>query len=273
MLGTKKPIFIVGCTNSGTKCLFFSLMEHEDLGGLKRELHFFGIQPNIDGRLNRLFALYPCFYSNFAHINYVPKSFSTGPMDKTHVEETISNAKKMFPDEYVEGNRLLFKDPKLSLRITWIKKLWPDAHIIAIVRNPWAVSEGIKRKISIMGDVPANMDIVTTAAQWNAVNSIILNDSKGIDNFQLIRYEDMIAAERYPGKLDQNCFWSRLLGHLKLKAKSFCIPNRSEFSYFKKDTNLNSINSLTKWEQDYITTSCKSLIDKFGYTDMLKNNS
>ncbi len=264
----KNPIFIVGCTNSGTKCLLHTLIEHPDAGGLKKELHFFGIQPNLDGRLNRLFALYPCFNTNFLHKDYKPRSYGVGPIDKGNVEGLIQDIFTCYPNSTKKGKRLLIKDPKLSLRLTWIKELWPDAHIIAIVRNPWAVIEGIVRKLPLMGDVPLRLDVPTATAQWINVNTILSLDSQGMTNFQFVKYEDMIKAKKFPNGLESNCFWSRLLGHLDLPSDGFTVPNSSKYSNFEQERNDYSFKNLSKWDRNFISMATESLIERFGYQDV-----
>lgn len=261
----EKPIFIVGCTNSGTKCLFFSLMTHPDLGGPTTELHWFGIQPNIDGRINRLFALWPCFHTNYLENENEPLSYGTGPLERKHIEEMLQIIEERFPDKFKAGKRWLAKDPKLSLRIKWLKRLWPDATIIAIVRNPWAVVEGLKRKLAILGDVPLNLDTPTAMAQWISVNSVILNDSEKVEDCYIVRYEDMIQAKKFPDGLNSNCFWGRLLGHCKLELKEFKIPNKSKYSVFDSNKDNDSLDRLSEWDIEYINRSGAGLIQRFGY--------
>lgn len=265
MLGTKKPIFIVGCTNSGTKCLFKPLLEHPDLGGLTTELHWYGIMPNLDGRINRLFALYPCFKSNFAHIDIPPEAYGGGPMQRNQIESIIAKIRKLMPERWIEGERLLFKDPKLSLRITWLKKLWPDCIIIAIIRNPWAVVEGIIRKLPALGDVALNLDVPTAMAQWITVNTILQMDSRKVGDFHWVRYCDLIRADKFPDGLEANGVWARLLAHCDLEVKSFTIPNNSPYSRFELSRNADSMANLNEWERDYISEAGKRLIEDFNF--------
>ncbi len=260
----KRPIFIVGCTNSGTKCLFNSLMEHPELGGFKKELHFYGFGANLDGRINRLFSLWPCFKTNYLN-DTKATSFDNGPIDKEAVQRILSVLWEHPDEEVKEGQRLLIKEPKFSLRIKWLQKIFPDCYIIAIVRNPWSVIEGLKRRIQALGDVPLNLDTPTAAAQWNITNNVIQMDGAGGENFQWVKYEDMIQADAFPIKLKSNCFWSRLLHHAGLPIDSFTIPNESKYSNFEQGKDEESIKNLTTWDIDYINIACKHLIDKFNY--------
>ena len=261
-----RPVFIVGCTNSGTKCLFYSLMEHQEFGGITKELHFTGIQPNVEGRLNRLFALYPCFGTNYANkIGFNPHSY-----DYYSKEEIVRHFEILaqYKPNFIEGNRWLVKDPKLSLRIRWLKEAFPDCLILSIVRNPWSVVEGIKRKLAVHGDFPMFMDTPTACAQWNITNNIILQDSIGNDDVKYIRYEDMIKAKTFPDK--STGFWEEVLEFLQVKKGKFTIPNRARYSNFTQDKDNKSSSNLTQWDIDYISLASKSLIERFDYKPPIK---
>ena len=259
-----RPIFIVGSTNSGTKCLFHSLMGHPDIAGPEKELHFYGIGGNFDGRINRLFSLWPNFNTNYLDNMGSPRSFGTGPTIGANVEQVFE---RIFVNENIDpqGKRVLFKDPKLSLRIKWLKHIFPDCYIISIIRNPWSTIEGIIRRLPVLGDVPLNLDIPTATAQWHATNTIIELDSQKIDNFITVRYEDMIAADTFPGNTEGNCFWSRLLAHLGLSTNHFKIPNSSKYSHFDNTKNTLSLKNLSAWDVNYISNACSTLINKYGY--------
>jgi len=271
-LNWKQPIFIVGCTNSGTKCLFYSLMEHPQLSGPRKELHWYGLAPNLDGRLNRLFALYPCWNSTRVENQNELHAYGAGP---THHAAFVQIIKQLFDmlssSNYKRQNnaRLLFKDPKFSLRIPWIRSLFPDAHIIVMARNPWAVCEGIRRKVALMGDVPANLDIPTAVAQYNNVYHTILLDTNPRDAaIHFVRYEDLITATPFPqpSASPNGCqFWRDLLSDLQL-SHSFTIPNASEYSHFKTDTDQQSMNNLTPWEIVFITNATTPIRERFNYT-------
>ena len=265
----KKPIFIIGSTNSGTKCLFYSLVEHPELRGLKKELHFYGFQPNIDGRMNRLFSLFPNFNFNYLNETCEPRSFGVGPVDRGPVHKflnSLMSSKSTAEDLLGTGQRAVFKDPKLSLRIKWLKHIYPDCYIVAIIRNPWATIEGIVRRLHIYGDIQLNLDVPTATAQWHITNTIIDMESKDIDNFYMVRYEDMISASKFPDSVESNCFWSRLLSHLDLGVEGFQIPNKHKYTNFDVSKNSDSLKNLTPWQVNYISNACVVLNNKYGYS-------
>lgn len=201
------------------------------------------------------------------------RSMDSGPTDPMLVRTIMQNILKNEREDILPGDRLLIKEPKLSLRIKWLREVFPDCYIIAIVRNPWSVVEGIKRKLYAMGDLPLYVDTPTAAAQWNITNHIIQLESKGLDNFQLVRYEDMINASCFPMELESNCFWSRLLHHAGLSQEKFRIPNESKYSHFEKDKDQSSADKLEEWDIDYIDEACQALIKHFNYTKPVKKNN
>jgi hypothetical protein len=264
----KKPVVIVCATNSGSKCLLHSLLEHPQLGGLRMELHWFGLAPNLPGRMDRLFSLWPCFPTNYMDEN-PPRFGGTGPYDKNSVEYIIKKAYQCIPEKNrKDGERLLIKEPKFALRLKWLRKIWPDCKIIVLVRNPWSVCEGIKRKLPLMGDVPSHIDIPTACAQWINTYSCIRVDSAKIHNVYTVRYEDMIRAKKFPCG-ENGTFWTRLLEFCELDEKGFSIPNESKYSHFTGERDGFSLGLLSQWEKDFISEAAAHLIESYGYNKHL----
>jgi len=191
----------------------------------------------------------------------------SGPLDWQDVEGLIKNFSIVKPEMWKKGKRLVFKDPKLSLRLTWIKRLWPDAIIIAMVRNPWSVVEGIIRRLPVLGDVQLNLDVPTATAQWINTNSVLLLDSRKISNFMWVRYEDLIKGKSFPVEIDKKQIWSKILRHCELEPDKFTIPNRSAFSEYKKNKDSASWKKLSPWARNFIGIATRGLLDKLGYED------
>ena len=273
-----KPVFIVGSTNTGTKCLHYTLLQHPDLGGILGEPHWFGIQPNLDGRLNRLFALFPCFHTNYHDPSKPIRAWGGGTIEKISTFKVFDwihsvdspPAKK---NQLIHGPRMIVKSPKLSLRLRWLKELWPDCTIVVMIRNPWAVIEGLVRKIKIMGDCPFLLDIPTATAQYNNVYTTIALDSIGLDNIFTVRYEDLIQASTFPGQsVSSNAFWANLLSNLQLPATTFTIPNAEPFSNFEQTRDYKSLEKLSSWDIDFISRACQRIIHDYGYDNFLKEH-
>jgi hypothetical protein len=269
VLNFKKMIFIVACTNSGTKCLLHSLLEHPELGGFRMEIHWFGLAPNIPGRMDRLFALWPCFPTNYLG-EEPPHHHGGGPWDRTSTECILNQAWRLLGEKQKKaGKRLLLKDPKFCLRLKWIRKLWPDCKIVLLVRNPWSVSEGIRRKLPLVGDVPSGIDIPTACAQWINANTVAMLDSRDMKNVLRVRYEDMIRANKFPYG-ENGDFWKRLLDFCELEQDGFSIPNKSEYSKFTHERDGASLANMSTWEKGFVKEAARGLIEDFGYSRYLE---
>lgn len=239
-----RPIFILGQSNSGTKVLFFTLLEHSQVGGFRKEIHNYGVCPQIPDVPCRLYALYPIFEKYRNNLVGYPESEVKQKL-KDHSAQSF---------EFQNGERLLFKDPRLSIKIPMIRRLWPDAYIIHIIRNPYCVVEGIRRRNRV--------DIPTAAAQWVVNHNIIELDSEGMERFKIVRYEDMVQANEYPGN---NPFWEDLLKFLELRTDGLQIPNQCTFSKFVQTANEGSIKNLNSWEKKIITKIVFPSAVKYGY--------
>lgn len=73
-----------------------------------------------------------------------------------------------------------------AVRMRWLQKAFPDSRFIAMVRNGYAVCEGIYRK--------GEKDMTRAARHWNLVNRIMLEDAAHLDHFLLLPYEELVQA-------------------------------------------------------------------------------
>jgi len=241
----EKPIFITGCSNSGTSVLFYSLLWNEELGGFLQEVNAYckWIPKNV-GLPDRLFSLAPAFYEYYFKLNSL-KEIEV----KSELLNCLSN-----PNFVKKGKRLVFKDPRFSLRLKWLKKIFPDSYIIAIIRNPYAVIEGIMRR-------DKRININQAILQYIITNKVIEKEGKEIDKFKLIKYEDMIKADKFP----PSKFWDSLLDFLELDKNRFRIPTKTNWSKFDKTRNQTSIKRLSRWEKELITFATSDIMEKYGY--------
>lgn len=249
-----KPIFIIGNTNAGTTCLHATLLSHPAIGGLPKELHFFGFCHNVFGRINRLFSLWPSFLTCHQNDTKFRGDFTSGPVTpaaaRLLLQETFDMRLQL--GEAYPGERLIFKEPKFSLRTKWLRELWPDCTIIVMVRNPFAVVEGLQRKLATHTDWYTMLDTPTACAQWlNTYNTILL-ETHGMDDVIFVRYEDMVQ--------NNPAWWARLLDKLGFSTNGFATPE------LEQDRNERSMAKLTDWDIQYIAFACHALLERFGYS-------
>ncbi|TCJ17936.1 sulfotransferase [Parasulfuritortus cantonensis] len=75
------------------------------------------------------------------------------------------------------------KTPANVARMRWIDSNFPTAHFIGLVRDGYAVCEGIKRK--------GRQPIAHAAKHWAMVNEIMLEESCHVRNYLRVSYEDI----------------------------------------------------------------------------------
>lgn len=170
----EKWVFIVGCYNSGTTLLHELLARHPLIGSMPDEGQFYTDQlplPKAMG-LPRLWALRPeLFYLD----------------EDSECDIDIVRLKKQWGARYnyVARPVLIEKSPTNAARTRWLQKHFEHAYFIGIVRNGFAVAEGIRRK--------ANHSIHDAALQWARSNEVMLRDFALLDHKKLIRYENLTA--------------------------------------------------------------------------------
>ncbi|ORJ58773.1 sulfotransferase family protein [Geothermobacter hydrogeniphilus] len=127
----KRPLFILGTGRSGTTILGVVLSMHREVGFLNEpKAMWHAIYPHED----------------------VIGSYSCGParyrLDSADVDAVVQrNANRLFGAYLasVFSNRLVDKYPELIFRVPFVRKIFPDAQFIFLVRNGWDTCSSIDR--------------------------------------------------------------------------------------------------------------------------------
>jgi hypothetical protein len=194
------PVFLVGCPRSGTTLLFDLLRRHEDLVSLPREGHE--------------------IWNAYQH----PRR--RGWSGDRVVAEDVTAQEERFVHHAVariagEG-RFLDKTPKNALRLPYLRRLFPDASIVAIRRDARAtvgsLIEGWTRRRGISYRMPERLSLEeyrgrywsyvlppgweglrgttipdVAAFQYVMSNETLLDDAQRIEvDVVHVRYEDLI---------------------------------------------------------------------------------
>jgi omega-hydroxy-beta-dihydromenaquinone-9 sulfotransferase len=162
----EKPIFIIGCHRSGTTILYDTMAQHPDLAYFTNGSAFLPNIPVLSHKIGEMFGLNQVELERFIEdgINYSSSTPSEGiriwenylpthPGFNHHLDESYENLEmeayltstiqkhlKMF-----NRKRFLNKNPDNSLRMRYIKKLFPDAYFVHIVRDGRAVGSSLIR--------------------------------------------------------------------------------------------------------------------------------
>ena len=78
---------------------------------------------------------------------------------------------------------LVEKSPPNSVRARWLQANFRPARFLAIVRHPYAVCEGMRRR--------SRATIEDAARQWATANEVLLADAESLERFLLLTYEEL----------------------------------------------------------------------------------
>lgn len=170
-------VFVVGCYNSGTTLLHDVLAAHPLVGTLPDEGQFCTDQlprPRDVG-LPRMWAAEP---------------------ERFHLDENsdpgidVVALKRQWAAQFDDYRRpvLLEKSPTNAARTRWLEKHFQPARFIGIVRNGYAVAEGLHRK--------RRHPYPLAARQWAESNRVMLADFDHLQDKLLIRYEELTEEPR-----------------------------------------------------------------------------
>lgn len=127
----KKPVFVVGTGRSGTTILGTVLSMHKDVGFL-----------------NEPKALWHSIYPFEDVIGSYTDEMTFYRLDETHVSaKNIEDAHRLFGAYlFLTGNsKVIDKYPELIFRVPFVKKIFPDAKFLFLVRNGWDTCHSIKK--------------------------------------------------------------------------------------------------------------------------------
>jgi hypothetical protein len=167
-------IFLVGCNNSGTTLI------HDFLAATGK----FSFMPHEGQRYTNVFRRARKRGHQRVWTEYVEEL----RMDEQY---TTREVPRLLFDWFQELDRpvkarILEKTTANAVRMRWLQRVFPGARFIGIVRNGYAVVEGIKRK--------GNKAVDRGARHWKRVNEIMLEDATQVRNFLLVRYEDFVSS-------------------------------------------------------------------------------
>lgn len=165
-------VFVVGCYNSGTTLLHALLAEHPAVGSLPTEGQFLTdgfVLPREVG-LPRQWALRPDL-------------FRMTERDSAKVD--ADRIKRQWSGRFDDADRpvLIEHSPPNAGRTRWLEQNFVPASFVGIVRDGFAVSEGIRRR--------AGHSLTDAALQWATSNQIMLTDFEQVERSILVRYEEL----------------------------------------------------------------------------------
>lgn len=242
----EKWTFIVGCYNSGTTLLSELMGKHPNISALPTEGHFITDQflKDYDLGIPRMWVDREDIFR----------------LDETTPGPDVERIKKEWGMRLDLSKPILVeKSPPNAARTRWFQKHFENAHFIGIVRNGYAVAEGISRK----GDPKSIKDgwpIQKSAWQWARSNQVMMDDAQHLNNFHLVRYEDLATNPQV--ELDKIANFLGQQAFPDLSTESFAIHERKDSV---KDMNQSSIDRLTPEDVAIVNEKAGFMLDRLGY--------
>lgn len=243
----KTWLFLVGCYNSGTTLLAELLGHHPSISALPTEGHFITDQfiKDYDIGLPRMWVDREdifCLNEN-----------DTGPDPYRLTKEWAMRLDCRKPV-------LLEKSPPNAAKTRWLQQHFENAHFVGIMRNPYAVAEGITRKADpkhLINSWP----IEKSAYQWMRSNQVLIEDAKHLKKFMWIKYEDF--AEDTVTALNSITDFIGVPSFKNFESdRNWSIHERNESV---RNMNSESIKRLSAEQIAKINEVAGDMIEEFGY--------
>ena len=250
-LAPAKWIFIIGCYNSGTTLLDQILAQHRQVSGLNDE----GVM--LTNNLPR------------------PEDFGwrrmwvkcENKMDIAGDKSRVSAEIKRHWSHFYDGKKevLLEKSISNTPRAVFFNDYFKPAYFIHIVRNGYAVMEGIKRKARVM---PGNTffqagqyPIELCAEQWVRSLQVVDEQKDRLEHFLEISYEQLTAS---PDQTIQTvCDFLEISSfETSLNDASFTVHQNN---HLIRNMNESSFKRLTETEINSINEVARHYLEKYKY--------
>ena len=175
----KTWVFLVGCYNSGTTLLAELLGQHPSISALPTEGHFITDQFVKDYEVGL-----PRMWVDREDLFRLTED-DNGP-------DPVRVKKEWCMRLDLNKPVLLEKSPSNTAKTRWLQRHFENAHFIGIVRNGYAVAEGISRKAE-PHHLAEGWPIEKSAWQWRRSNEILQQDAKHLEKFLHVTYEDLVS--------------------------------------------------------------------------------
>jgi Sulfotransferase family len=177
----EKWLFLVGCYNSGTTLLAEVLGEHPLLGVLPEEGQYLTDQLLLDYAIGL-----PRMWVEREDLFRMTED-SKGPDVKRIRKEWAMRLRRRHAPVVVE------KTPANMARTRWLQANFRDACFVGVIRDPYAVAAGIRKKAEPRHRA-AGWPIEMCAHQWARSNLVLEEDAQKLERFMWARYEDFVEA-------------------------------------------------------------------------------
>jgi len=152
---------------------------------------------------------------------------------------------------------LLEKSPPNTVRARWLQANFSPSRFIGVVRHPYAVCEGVRRR--------EGLPIEEAALHWRRGNEIMLDDAESLERFLLVTYEGFAAHPQE--ELDRIESFLELEEPFDRDVLEEPLPHHNVDGRVQRLTNLNekSLERLAPDEIETINRVAGPLMERLGY--------
>jgi hypothetical protein len=147
-----------------------------------------------------------------------------------------------------------------AIQMRWLQEAFPDTRFIGVVRNGYAVAQGLRLK--------EGYTIDRCARHWNVANTVMLRDAPYIRRFMLVRYENFVTDPMTVARdvasfigIDPAPVYPRILSGWRL-------GNTDLQPSLLHDGNPALFAQLTPNDISTITTNARDMLTELGYSSL-----
>jgi hypothetical protein len=237
-------LFILGCNNSGTTVLMRILESHPLIRTLPGEGQGYTNAIPSAARLG------------------VSRTFSQRlelfRLTEEHDPTPAARMRYDWAPHYRPGPGILLeKTPTNVVRSRWLQHSFRPSRFVGIVRSPYAVCEGIRRR--------TGTSIEEAAHHWRRVHEILLEDVGHLERCLLVRYEDLCDrpeehCERIARFLELDVPFD-----LEVIGRDLTVPNIDETPHALSSFNDKSLRRLSPRDIEIIGEITEIPMRRWGY--------
>jgi hypothetical protein len=251
-LAPRKWLFVVGCYNSGTTLLSKLLLSHPQISGLTEEGMFLTDRLAMPEHFGWTRMWHRC------EVEIRARDAAMTEADFTAIRRQWGFWEKGAVDVYLE------KSIPNVLRMEALQAAFAPACFVHIVRNGFAVAEGIARKAQLdrfpNADFPDRYPIELCAAQWRRSLEVVDEARPRLTDFLEITYEDLCAEPEATLRAVE-AFAGVDRGGVDVAGEFTIHKTRSAV----QDMNAASIARLSAADRDAVLATCGDALRARGY--------
>lgn len=144
-----------------------------------------------------------------------------------------------------------------SVQMRWLQAVFTNSYFVGVVRNGYAVAEGIRRK--------EGYAIRRCARQWNLATKTMMADAGRMRRFRLVRYEELMSRPAHTIRTLGSWLGIDPEPIVPVATMGWRMGNTDRDTSYPRNANLDLIQSLSASELDEITREAAEMLEQLGY--------